>query len=267
MYNRARVKRIIKHCRNIREYILSVQLDDKPSPGQFIMLWIPSIGEIPLSVSNYSSKSLSLIVAKVGKVTTYLFDNVKVGDCLGVRGPYGNGFTIPRNGSRTLMIAGGVGLAPLLYLARTVAGKAVIDFVVGFKSISSVFHVDTLKRLANKLIITTDDGSFGVKGSVVDGLKQLDDLGYDYVYVCGNELMMKRIATEFNWSSSIVEFSLERIIKCGIGLCGSCVLDGMGLRVCSDGPVFRLETLLQLEDFGVFWRDSSGRKVPLGEKA
>jgi dihydroorotate dehydrogenase electron transfer subunit len=110
------------------------------------------------------------------------------------------------------------------------------------------------------VLITTDDGSCGHAGFAVDLLDQVK--GYNEIMSCGPEKMMKAVLDFATTVNLPAQFSLQRYIKCGIGLCGSCCIDPHGLRVCTDGPVFTSEQLLQSE-FGYYTRDASGRKVNL----
>jgi dihydroorotate dehydrogenase electron transfer subunit len=108
-------------------------------------------------------------------------------------------------------------------------------------------------------LISTDDGSKGFHGFAADlAIKQLQKEGVDMVYTCGPEMMMKTLLD--NCSDLGFQASLERYMKCAIGLCGQCCI-GKGLRVCKEGPVFDGKTLKKVEDFGVFRRDSSGKKI------
>lgn len=230
-------------------------------PGQFMMLWAPSVGEIPLSVSNYEDGELTFIIARVGRVTSHLYESVEANSEIYVRGPYGRGFTV--NGvKKCLLVSGGHGLAPLHYLAEVlVKAGCEVDALMGFKSVGDVFYLSEFGEKCRELYVLTEDGSYGVKGLVTDALMNIDLKSYDRVYTCGREEMMHKVVLKCVESGVMVEASLERMIKCGLGICGSCVLDDLGLRVCRDGPVFDGSTLVKLRDFGKYWRDWSGRKV------
>jgi dihydroorotate dehydrogenase electron transfer subunit len=112
------------------------------------------------------------------------------------------------------------------------------------------------------VIITTDDGSLGIRGFTTDALKGLlKEESFDCVYTCGPEMMMKKVFGLCKEFGVECQASLERYMKCGIGVCGQCCIDG--LRVCKDGPVFSSEQLRKLDEFGVFERNKSGCKVYL----
>ena len=217
--------------------------------GQFVMVWVPGVDEIPMALSS----DRSITVQNVGQATAALCA-MKPGDMLGIRGPFGNGF--PDIG-HTLAIAGGVGAAPLLPLAMT--GRAE-TFLLGARTADELLFRE---RLGNRtrLLIATDDGSSGHHGLVTDLLTNEDPAAYNQICVCGPERMMHAVLRMLD-QEGIADhgyFSLHRYMKCGIGLCGSCCIDPDGRRVCRDGPVFRGETLLASE-FGHYCRDASGSK-------
>jgi dihydroorotate dehydrogenase electron transfer subunit len=228
---------------------------DRPfafTPGQFAMVWVPGVDEVPMAFS--SGQSIS--VQKVGDATASLF-GCSVGDRLGIRGPFGNGFT---KGEKMLAIAGGIGAAPLLPLART---DCVMTFLLGARTEHELLFVDQLDECTD-LQIATDDGSLGVTGFVAALIDDLNLGSYDRVAVCGPELMMRAVLSKVTETGieTRSEFSLNRYMKCGTGVCGSCCIDPSGLRVCRDGPVFSGD-LLHKSEFGHYRRDASGRKQTL----
>lgn len=263
MYICANVERVDQVCEDITCYTLELERPLKSKPGQFVMLWVPRVGEIPLSVAFEEGERIQLLVAKKGKVTTYIHKHVVPGCKLFLRGPLGRGFRIEV--SRALVIGGGVGVAPLLYLCKVLKEHgARVTVALGYKSASYTPFLDRLSIYADELNVATEDGSLGVRGTAVDLSNMLIRSGAsDIVYTCGKELMMKRVVEIATERGVRVEASLERFIKCGIGICGTCALEPLGLRVCLEGPVFDGETLMQLEDFGRWWRDAAGRRVSI----
>jgi len=219
------------------------------SPGQFVMVWIPGVDEIPMALS--SEKTIT--VQKIGDATNALF-TFAAGDKLGIRGPFGNGFT---KGDKVLAIAGGVGAAPLLPLARE---DCVMTLLLGARTEEELLFVDQLDECTD-VLIATDDGSLGMHGYVTDLMDDLNLGAYDRISVCGPEVMMRAVLTrvEEKGIAHKTEFSLHRYMKCGVGICGSCCIDPSGLRTCRDGPVFSGDILLKSE-FGHYMRDASGRK-------
>lgn len=218
-------------------------------PGQFVMVWVPGIDEVPMALS----ASDAITVQRVGEATAALCDK-KPGDLLGIRGPFGNGFT---PGTACLAVAGGVGAAPLIGLARL--GKTAV-FLLGARTRAELLYYDELCSLPGFACIT-DDGSSGRSGRVSDLLLPLMLDRFDSICVCGPEPMMAAILLilEERGLSGRGQFSLHRIMKCGIGVCGSCCIDPSGSRVCREGPIFS-GVLLHGSEFGRYHRDGCGAR-------
>ncbi len=200
-------------------------------PGQFVMVNVFGYEEIPLSLSSTSS----LAVKAVGETTRALVE-INEGEILGIRGPFGRSFTIPSS-ERILMIAGGIGVAPLKFLYDIASKDNDITFVYGAKTADEIIF-----KFKNA-VYATEDGSLGMRGTVIDALKTLD-ISFDRVYYCGSEEMMREV---WKYLSSHIpaerfEVSMERYMRCGFGVCGSCSLEN-GLLVCRDGPVFSVAEL------------------------
>lgn len=227
-------------------------------PGQFFMIWIPGVDEIPMSVSQITKDVKGITFRKIGEATHALYQ-LKPGDKIGVRGPYGNGFKLI--GKHLLFIGGGTGiamLAPVVEQAQKRKLKSTV--IIGVKTKKELFFEERLRRYGATILVSTDDGSKGYKGFASSLAKDiLIKEKIDAVFTCGPELMMKTLLS----SCRTIPFqaSLERYIKCSIGICGQCCI-GKGLRVCSDGPIFEGKTLKKIEDFGIYRRDAAGRKIP-----
>ena len=235
-------------------------LDTTPiHPGQFYMIWIPEVDEIPMSVSTITPHEKGITFRRVGEATTSLFQ-LKKGDKIGIRGPYGNGFRL--KGKTGLFVAGGTGIAMMApTIENAVQQKIQVDAILGVKTKNELFFYNRLKQLDINLHVATDDGTMGNQGTAVHlAEKLLNNINYDAIYTCGPEKMMK--ALYILNTSSVFQASLERYMKCGIGLCGQCCV-GQGQRVCVEGPVFQKDQLQKINDFGVFTRDSSGKKMML----
>lgn len=217
--------------------------------GQFVMVWVPGIDEIPMAFSAPNAISVQMI----GDATRAL-GSVKSGDVIGIRGPYGNGFSYS---GKVLAIAGGVGAAPLLPLARA---HSEVTFLQGARTSADLLYPKILHECSD-LRIATDDGSAGYHGYVAGLLRDMDLTSYNDICVCGPDLMMKSVMDVLLKENVIhrSQFSLHRYMKCGVGLCGSCCIDPDGLCVCRDGPVFRGDVLVNSE-LGMYHRDASGRK-------
>jgi len=223
-------------------------------PGQFVMVWVSGLDEKPFAVS--FTNPLGITVTKVGPFSSSLHQMYE-GQKLGIRGPYGHGFEL--KGHKICIVGGGYGIIPLSFLAeKAFANNHEVTAIIGAKTKDDLFFLERLKK--SKLIITTDDGSAGIKGFATDALKnQLKKETYDCVYTCGPEIMMKKVFEICEDHGIECQASLERYMKCGFGVCGQCCIDD--LMVCKDGPVFNSEQLKKLTEFGVFQRNESGSKV------
>ena len=239
------IRDVVEETTTIRTFYFDQEFDF--TAGQFVMVWVPGVDEIPMALSSGNSVTVQI----VGDATGAMFSLGK-GDELGIRGPFGNGF--PGEG-RVLSIAGGVGAAPLLPLALS---GAVETFLLGARSARELLFVQKLGE-ATRLITATDDGTAGHHGFVTDLLREIRAADYDHICVCGPEPMMHAVlrSLDQNGVAGRASFSLHRYMKCGVGLCGSCCIDPSGSRVCTEGPVFSGETLLGSE-FGRYTRDASG---------
>lgn len=209
--------------------------------GQFIMVCIPGLGEKPFTIAGYKKGKICITVRNVGKFTNAL-TSLKVGDFVKIRGPYGNGFTLT---NKALLVAGGAGLACLASIANelfdyhVIYGERSDDYIIYKK----VFPKDNITHY-------TLDGSYGIKGTALDGFKDylLSGKEFNRIYCCGPELLMYEVAKICEDKALCASFSIERFMKCGVGICGQCVCGGN--LVCKDGPVFDANELLSISDFG-----------------
>jgi len=252
---------IITHSSRIKTFYLKLKDKIRVVPGQFMMVWIPDAEEIPISISYFNGLTIGLTIAAVGETTRKIHE-LKIHDYLYVRGPYGNGFKIPKGVSKIWIVGGGYGIAPLLLLAKKASSMNIeIVSFLGARSRDELLFYDQFK-LFGPVFVSTDDGSEGFQGDVATLVeKYVDSLKADLIYACGPEaLIVKLIRLAYNHNLNL-QASLERLIKCGIGLCGSCCLDPLGLRVCKDGPVFPLRILIKLNEIGSYYRSFSGMKV------
>ncbi|MBN2336218.1 dihydroorotate dehydrogenase electron transfer subunit [Candidatus Bathyarchaeota archaeon] len=230
-------------------------------PGQYLMAWVPGIDEVPMSISAIDIDGKSNIAVRSVGETTQALSTLAPGDRIGVRGPYGNGYTI--QGENPLIVAGGSGAASLMPLVRAMSAKGLKPAVaLGARSRDMLLYVDQLRKmLGERLRIATDDGTMGIKGYVSDYAGELMKRGgHDIVYTCGPELMMAKVFHAAEENGLPVQASLERYVKCAAGLCGSCAIGPY--RVCKDGPVFDTAMLREVRDeFGALKMDASGRVV------
>ena len=226
--------------------------------GQFVMVWVPGVDEVPMSVS-YTGARKGITVAKVGPTTTKMHELSK-GAQLGIRGPYGNGFDISK-ASKILAVAGGCGSAPIgPVLDQAIVEKKEITLALGARTSQELLFKTRAKKLGIDLDISTDDGSEGYHGFVTDRVSELiKEQTFDLIISCGPEVMLKKVVDLANDNSIPIQASLERYMKCGIGICDACAINGY--QVCRDGPVFTGETLVNLSDFGSTQRDACGRMI------
>jgi dihydroorotate dehydrogenase electron transfer subunit len=229
-------------------------------PGQYIMVWIPGIDEVPMSLSSISPVAITVRV--VGEATKAL-SLVKPGDKVGIRGPFGNGYSIKP--SKALLIGGGTGIASLLPLAEKIIERGLKpSFLMGARSEDQLIFLKNLQKIfVNNLFIATDDGSIGFKGYASNYFDLLlQDHKFDTLYMCGPELMMFKIFQTAELNNIPVQASMERYCKCAIGLCGSCAIGPY--RVCVDGPVFNSEMLRNVQnEFAKVKMDPSGKLIPV----
>jgi len=243
----------------VRTFVLDKKI--RANPGQFAMFWIPEVDEKPFSFSKLNG-NLEITVKEVGPFTKSLF-SLGEGDLVGIRGPYGNGY-FRIKGERICIVAGGVGLAPLMPLIDEILRENKDLMVIhGAVTEKELLWMDKLRSKKIDLLTATDDGTYGEKGSVCDILENLiTKKRFDQIYTCGPEPMMKRVADISLREGIPCQLSLERYMKCGVGICGQCCIDPSGLRICRDGPVFTARELRGTE-FGRYKRDASGSRCDL----
>jgi dihydroorotate dehydrogenase electron transfer subunit len=244
------IQEVISEAPEVRTFRLDRNLD--PAPGQYVMVWIRGVDEIPMSFSGPDT----ITVQSVGEATRALFQFGK-GDSLGLRGPLGNGFIL--RGKKILLIGGGVGTAPLAFLAEQARSQGIqVTSLLGFRSKDDLIFESRLEAIGDTYI-TTDDGSAGIHGRVSAGLKDLNLFEYDQIYICGPEMMMWDIISRTQEHSGKTQACINRYFKCAAGICGSCCLDPGGVRVCLEGPVIMADRLLESE-FGRYRRGPTGGK-------
>jgi len=251
----------------IKTFTFVDKLCGKAEPGQFVMVWIPGVDEIPMSLSaiNSSGGLSSITVNGVGEASRAL-NKKERGDQIGIRGPFGNGF-VPAGGN-VMVVGGGTGLSPLLPLTEKLAKVAdKITLMSGAKCRDNLVFMDRIDRILSEVnsetIFTTEDGSYGIECLVVDQAEQkLKKEKFDMIYTCGPEQMMYSMFILAEQHNVPLQASLERIMRCAIGLCGSCQIGK--LRVCKDGPVLNSEQLRSVkEEFGKFQLDFTGKRIKL----
>jgi dihydroorotate dehydrogenase electron transfer subunit len=249
----------------VKTFVLEDVRCSKAKPGQFLMLWIPEIDEIPLSILKAEDTGRISISVKIVGEATRLLHNKRPGDVVGVRGPFGKGFTLRRG--RILTVCGGSGAIPILFLVRNlVSSIKSLTCLMGAETKEELLFLDEFRVLEDsgvKVIATTEDDSYGVKGLVTDKLQTvLEKERFDMMYTCGPEHMMKRVLDLAYKHKIRLEASLERIMRCAVGLCGSCAIGKY--RVCRDGPVFSGEQLREVKtEFGISKMAFNGKQTQI----
>jgi dihydroorotate dehydrogenase electron transfer subunit len=253
----------VSETKTVKTLIFKDELSNQAKPGQFLMVWIPRKEEIPLSVMISSlSGHAAVTIRKIGFASTSLFSK-RIGDYIGIRGPYGNSFSIKKTSKNIVILGGGTGLVPLV---RLIDNLKVLDLkltiIIGARTKDELFFVnlisDMLKQSKFELLLSTEDGTTGIKGYPTDILNHLimNNREIDVIYTCGPELMMKKVYELAKSKKIPLEASLERYMKCGIGLCSSCSINDK--LVCVDGTVFNETQISNLSEFGVWYRNKSG---------
>jgi dihydroorotate dehydrogenase electron transfer subunit len=225
----------------------------KPHPGNFFMVAVDTgldpLLKRPFSVHRWIDGSFQLLYRVVGKGTKILSER-KPGNSLDILGPLGKGFPLPKKESQVILVAGGLGVAPIFAIAENIKNKNPLLFY-GTKTKKTVFLVDEFRSLDIEPVVSTDDGSFGIKGNIVKVLKKyltrnpLPVTRY-LMYACGPEIMLEalsKLAAEYNIKGYI---AMEQNMACGIGTCLGCVVKTKKghKRVCKEGPVFPIEEIV-----------------------
>ena len=232
---------------------ISFEWNVKCKPGQFVMVWIPGVDEIPMSLS--STEGLKSITVKAIGDATKELHKLKKNDDLHIRGPYGNGFKIPKK--NILVVAGGVGMAAVMPVIRQTG----CDVVFGGRTSKDVIFEKESSSFS-ELSVSTDDGSRGFHGNAVQLAKQkFSERNYEMVIACGPEIMLYYLHKACAEEKIKCQLSLERYMKCGAGVCGACMMNEN--RVCMDGPVFTGDEISKMNEFGRSKRTASGNLIKL----
>lgn len=253
MTKRIESLKVIENKQVIKDFfVIELAGDEKiPEilPGQFVEVKVEnSPGTFlrrPFSVHDvdYGRNSIKLLVQVVGKGTKALSLMVP-GQSLNLIYPLGNSFSLPFSGSKTLLVGGGCGIAPMLYLGKYLKNNGFIpDILIGFRNRDRILEYSEYSNIGN-LFIATEDGSEGEKGFVTNH-SVLSSAKYDRVYCCGPEPMLKAMARYCRKNDIECEVSLENLMGCGIGACLCCVVETIdgNKSTCIEGPVFNINRL------------------------
>lgn len=254
------IKRKFLSAENVWTFVFEGTVHAKP--GQFVNIWIPGKNEKPFSVARDYDGEIWLTICAVGPFSK-AFCAMEAGEKIGLRGPYGKGFSIPEK-KNIVLVGGGYGMAPLhnTGVAHMKTGSHVTA-ITGARSKENVLFVKECELSGFDTYITTDDGTAGHKGYTTQVLETILEKGEtDLVQTCGPEKMMKVIAQMCKAKGVECEVSVERYMKCGFGVCGQCTVDGTGERMCQEGPITDGEYALEkFTDFGEYHRGAEGQKI------
>lgn len=233
------------------------EISDAARPGQFVMVrcgpdtYLPR----PFSIHKVDGGKIALLFSTVGMGTRWLSQQ-KAGVTLDIFGPLGNGYTVHLDSRNLLLVAGGIGIAPLRFLADTALrdGKKV-TLIMGARTADCLLPISSSQELYNRgmlsssinVINATDDGSEGFKGLATDLIEPYLD-GVDQIFACGPAEMYRTMAASYNnLYKRPVQISLEIMMGCGVGVCYGCTIETkQGLKqVCKDGPVFDMGEITQ----------------------
>lgn len=237
-------------------WLLAPEIAEQAVPGQFVSLYCHDNDKLlprPISLCEVNRQEGSLrLVYRVAGAGTKEFSRMKAGDEIRTLGPLGNGFPLAEcpKGKRAVLIGGGIGIPPILQLAKEIKGDVTV--VVGYRD-SQTFLRQELEGAAQRVVIATEDGSIGTKGNVIDAIREEGITG-DVIYSCGPTPMLRGVKDWGIKTGIPAWLSMEERMACGIGACLACVCNSTDIdshsnvhnkRICKDGPVF-LSTEIEL---------------------
>lgn len=230
--------------KNISTGIFKIKLEGnlKGKPGQFYMIksWQEEpILWRPISIHDVNDNSIEFLYKLEGKGTKIL-SQVKPDEKIEIMGPLGNGFDLENINGKIAIVTGGIGIAPMNYLIKSIKNNNV-DFYAGFRD--EVYCTEQLSNLVNNIVLVTEDGSVGEKGYITE---YFNPEGYDLVLCCGPEIMMDKVILMCREKKVPLYVSMEKRMACGIGACLVCTCKTRfgNKRTCKDGPVFKGEDIL-----------------------
>ncbi|MFA5115089.1 MAG: dihydroorotate dehydrogenase electron transfer subunit [Candidatus Omnitrophota bacterium] len=257
MTARARVKILNHKLAGSRHYLLTLEAPvsiRRARPGQFVQIRVSDTSEPllrrPFSIHRVKGNAFEVLYEVVGRASEILSQS-RAGECLDVIGPLGNGFPGPGPAARIILVGGGMGVAPLVFLAEKFAVKnKEVMVLLGARDKSGILCERDFSRLKNSVRIATDNGSRGFKGRVSGLLESVLESGTDSgelaIYACGPRPMLREVARLSRESNVTSWLSLEEHMACGLGVCLGCVVDTVDgyKRVCKEGPVFEASRLI-----------------------
>lgn len=215
-------------------------------PGQFVMAWLPGQQDKPFSLAG--SDPLKLTIAEVGPLSQALHQ-LTPGDRIWLRGPLGHGYRLSAEratAAHALLIGGGYGVAPLLFLATQARELGYqVSMIIGARRAADLLLAEAFRALGVPLWLTTEDGSAGITGRVTAAIPLVlakSTQRPTLICSCGPTGMLQAVAELGQAEQIPVQLAWEAPMRCGLGLCGSCEV-GEGWLTCLDGPVFGFDPL------------------------
>ncbi|MBR3085200.1 MAG: dihydroorotate dehydrogenase electron transfer subunit [Kiritimatiellae bacterium] len=245
----------IAMTRHLAPGVFELKLDGDTSgiqrPGQFVEIAVPGkFLRRPISIADWGAGTLTILVRTVGAGTAWL-ESAAPGTRLDVILPLGNGFdaSAAPPGSRIVLAGGGIGVAPLYALAKSLAaGGREFSIALGFRNAGDIFFADEFRATGGHTAIATEDGSAGIRGFVTDAIGAIGAGGASgaqpaYIFACGPMPMLKALAALPGIADG--QLSLEARMGCGFGACMGCTIQTRSgpARVCREGPVFAISDL------------------------
>ena len=210
--------------------------------GQFVNIKLDGLFlRRPISVADYTEDSITIIYKVVG-VGTEKMAEMQAGEKLDVLVGLGNGYDTSVSGDKVMLIGGGVGVPPMYNLCKKlIAEGKQVSVILGFNTKDEIFCEKDFADLGARVLVTTVDGSYGIKGFVTNAFDEVGD--YTYFYTCGPEPMLKAV---YNATKTSGQFSFEERMGCGFGACMgcSCKTKYGNKRICKDGPVLVKEEII-----------------------
>lgn len=253
------IKETVVETPTVKTFVFPFEITDDIHPGQFVMVWdFNNEKPMTISVIDRENNLLGITVRKAGPFTNNFYDNIDVGDQIGIRGPYGHGYELSSY-RKVLAVGGGSGIASLAPLLSFYDN---VELISAASTKEELVFVDRFAKDNITVMECTDDGSCGYKGFSTQLAEELLQEGdYDIIVGCGPEIMSYKLLELSQKYGVDCQLALDRYMKCGLGICGQCCIDDTGYRVCVEGPVFDKKQLEQLSEFGKYRRDAAGSIV------
>ena len=249
-----KIESIIDHSPEIKSFLIRNERIAKAyRPGMFVIIWLPDIDFLPMSISNIEGNVIEITVQKIGEGTKKLFE-MRKDDSIGIRGPFGNYWNY-EDANNILIVGGGMGIAALTSLIEPLKqNKKNVIVTIGATDKTSLIFTDRLLELIPNTMCSTDDGSVGKKCFVTETIEDiLANNSIDLIITCGPEVMIKIVSEIAELKNIKMQASLERKMKCGIELCGSCCVGkNNDVSVCKKGPIFSSTDLKSFPQFGTY---------------